>query len=174
MATGNFNNCLALILREEGGLVDNPKDPGGITNLGVTLPTLQTYFGKNRLATPQDIKDLTVATVTPIYMIFWNGCHAEFLPLGIDLAVMDWCVNSGVRRGVEELQKVLGVAVDGLCGPITIQKAIATNADQLLAAYATARDDFYRSLSDFEEFGDGWLARVFRITGEAKKMADHP
>ena len=48
MAAGNFDDCLKFTLQFEGGFVNNPKDPGGPTNLGVTQATLSSSSAARR------------------------------------------------------------------------------------------------------------------------------
>ena len=71
MAIGNFEACLGFTLQFEGGFVNDPDDPGGATNLGVTIGTLSGAFG--RPATLAEVKALTPKTVEPIYLQgFWT------------------------------------------------------------------------------------------------------
>jgi lysozyme family protein len=167
-----FQACLDIVLQEEGGFWDDPN--GGPTNLGVTLGALQTYYGQSRVATLQDIRDLTPATVAPIYMIFWGGVHARFLPAGLDLAVFDFAVNAGVRHAATALQSLLNVPVDGLIGPVTINAALAADVVVILNKYRALRAAYYRGLEGFDTFGAGWLARVDHNTAAALKMASPP
>lgn len=169
---GNFAVCLAEILKLERGWSDNPTDEGAATNLGVTQTTWQHWVGKTRVVTTQDIKHLTVADVTPLYrQAFWNAVHADYLPLGIDLVVFDWAVNSGPRVAIQNLQQALGVSQDGLLGPMTINAATAAPSGPVIDCMAELRRAFYRSLDAFDAFGRGWDARVDQITTLAHTMA---
>ena len=169
----NFQACLAEVLKLEGGWVDDPKDPGGATNLGVTLDTWRTWVGVNKVVTAADIRLLTPADVAPLYQsVFWKGCAGEYLPAGADLATFDWCVNSGVRRGNEGLQEALGVKQDGLVGPVTLKAAAAMDGKALVNAICDARKAFYESLPEVEkaEFLHGWLNRVEAVRAVALGM----
>lgn len=169
----NFQACLAEVLKLEGGWVDDPADPGGATNLGVTLNSWRIWKGVNAVVTVADIKALTVADVTPLYQqVFWKGCAGEYLPVGADLATFDWCVNSGVRRGNEGLQEALGVTQDGLIGPETLKAAGAMDVKALVNAVCDARAAFYKTLPEVEqeEFLKGWLNRVEAVRGVALGM----
>ena len=174
MAAGNFHPCLNIILPIEGGLVDQASDPGGLTNLGITRATLQHYLGANRIVTPQDVRDLTPATVAPIYMTFWRAIHAELLPLGIDLSVFDWAINSGPANGVKGLQRVLGVGEDGLCGPDTLNAALGARPVELIEKISAARlvfDETETNAAERAEDMDGWTNRINKIEAAAKAMA---
>lgn len=174
MAQGNFAACLAVVLKLEGGYSDSPTDPGKSTNLGVTQATWQAWVGKNKVVTVSDIKALVPADVAPLYQsVFWKGCHADLLPAGVDLAVFDWSVNSGVHRGVCKLQEALGVTQDGLAGPMTLNAASAMPAAELIDKICDLRVSFYENFPNVAEREadlHGWLNRVATIRADAKAM----
>lgn len=180
MAAANFDACFAILMKEEGGYVDNPKDPGGATNHGVTLDTWRTFVGRNKVVTVADIKALTTFDVVPLYRVFWKGCAADYLPAGIDLAAFDWCVNSGVKEGNMGLQRALHVPDDGLVGPVTLKAAAAADHDALVDAICDERLAFMETLpingtltqkmEMWAEFGHGWSNRVAAIRTAAKAM----
>lgn len=173
MAANNFQPCLNIILPIEGGYVDQSTDPGRQTNLGITLATLQHYYGANRIATPQDVRDLTPATVAPIYMVFWRAVHADLLPLGVDLAVFDWAINSGPGNGAKGLQGALGVAQDGLIGPATLTAALAANPAELIEKISAARlvfDETETNPAERTQDIRGWTSRINKIEAAAKAM----
>lgn len=161
MATDNFSACLKFILAQEGGYAWLKSDPGGATNLGVTIGTLSQWRGHP--CTVDDVKALTVADVTPIYQTeFWNAAHCPVLPSGLDLVVFDEAVNAGVGRAVRHLQQALGVTPDGMFGPASAAAAAGCAPVGTINALCDIRETFYRSLSTFSSFGKGWLARVER------------
>src|SRR5579871_5727548 len=95
----SFADCLPVILRSEGGFVDDPQDPGGATNLGITLNTLSAWQG--RTATVEEVKGLTPAAVAPIYQaMYWNVARCGQCPAGVDLMVFDEAVNQGPGRAI--------------------------------------------------------------------------
>src|SRR3954469_14775158 len=72
-----FDTCLAFTLREEGGYVDNPADPGGATNMGITLATLRQYTDDPQLGAIQ-VRDMIVRTARAIYQaLYWNPLRAS-------------------------------------------------------------------------------------------------
>ena len=100
--------CLKAIFQSEGGFVDDPDDPGGATNLGVTIGTLSAERGHT--VTVADVKALTFSEASAIYeRAYWNPAHCGELPDGVDLVVFDCAVNSGVARAIRLLQKAAGV-----------------------------------------------------------------
>tara|TARA_R100000700_G_scaffold10585_1_gene15442 strand:+ start:834 stop:1343 length:510 start_codon:yes stop_codon:yes gene_type:complete len=165
----NFNKCLELILHHEGGYVNHPKDPGGETNLGVTKRVYEEWGGK------KNMKDLTVEDVAPIYKKnYWGRAKCDQLPSGLDLAVFDWSVNSGVGRAVKKLQKMIGTVADGGIGPNTLKSLEEYirhhGLETTIENYKDIRQVFYRSLSTFNTFGKGWTRRNNETLEAALKM----
>jgi len=127
----NYETCIALVLKHEGGYVNNPKDPGGATNLGVTKKVWEEWVGKP--VSLDEMKALTVKDVTPLYKAqYWDRVRGDDLPAGVDYAVMDVAVNSGVVRAAKFLQAALGLTADGIIGPATLAAAEAANPRQLV------------------------------------------
>src|SRR5665213_3230783 len=87
--------AMPYMLLNEGGYVNNPHDPGGPTNLGITIHTLSAYLG--RPASIADVKALTIATVTPIYKHnYWDMLNLDSITdQGCATAIFDMCVNFG-------------------------------------------------------------------------------
>ena len=83
----NFQQCFVEVLKHEGGYVNHPNDPGGITNLGVTKKVWDEWTGKDNSA--NDMKALTPEMVKPLYMSrYWDACKCDDLPAGIDYCVL--------------------------------------------------------------------------------------
>ena len=166
----SFEACLPVILAAEGGFVDDPADPGGATNLGITRATLSGWIG--RPASIADVEALTPAAVAPIYLArYYNPAHAGDCPPGVDLMVFDEAVNQGVGRAIASLQAAAGVARDGVFGPATRAAVADAAPERLIRAIAADRAAHYRALPTFPRFGHGWLARVAHTTEAALAMA---
>lgn len=170
MTTKRFKACLAEILHHEGGFVNHPKDPGGMTNLGVTKATYENWIGHR--VNEAIMRKLTPQLVAPLYKAkFWDVLRCSSLPVGLDLCVFDFGVNAGVSRSAKLLQMIVGVEADGVVGPATI-KAVKAKADELgvdglIQHFQDARRAFYRKLKTFPTFGKGWLRRVDDIGKKA-------
>jgi hypothetical protein len=103
-----FDECLAFTLRAEGGYVDDPADPGGATNMGVTLATLREWSDDPSLGANQ-VQDMSLRTARAIYRaLYWNPLRADDLPVGVDLSVFDFGVNAGIWHSARLLQRALG------------------------------------------------------------------
>ena len=171
---GNFDQCLAEILKHEGGFVNHPRDPGGITNLGVTKATYEAWVGH---PVPEQImRDLTPDHVRALYKArYWDAVKADEMPAGVDLCLFDFGVNAGPVRARKYLQLVVGSVADGIIGPNTmrqVQQYIQPHgAEGLVNAYQDARERYYRKLRHFPTFGRGWLRRVKEVRETALRMA---
>lgn len=162
----NWDRCLRHVLKDEGGYVNHPRDPGGRTNLGVTQRVWEVYIGHK--VTEEEMRALTVEKVKPLYKRnYWDACNGDFLPLGVDLVVFDYAVNSGVARSLKTLQKVVGTEADGRAGPDTmraLQDYINRQGPRgLIDALCESRMKFLRALGTWNDFGKGWTRRVARV-----------
>ncbi len=168
-----FPACLTELLKLEGGYVNDPHDPGGVTNLGVTIAVWREWTGG--AVTIADMHGLTPAKVAPLYRAhYWNAICGDQLPGALAACVFDFAVNSGVGRAGRYLQNLVGAVVDGHIGPGTlkaVQKFIAAHGQaETVRQYENARRAFYRSLPTFPHFGKGWLNRVDANETAALKM----
>jgi len=166
---GNFKECLDLVLKSEGGFVNNPADPGGMTNLGVTKRVWQEYTGHE--ADEKEMRSLTPEKVAPLYeQKYWRPCYGEVLPRGLDFVVFSFGVNAGPGRSVKLLQQSVGCLPDGIIGPRTRELISSSNTATLIAKFSEARREYYRALKTFPVFGKGWLARTDKEEQEALNM----
>ena len=162
MAINNWPQCFALVLKNEGGYVDNPADPGGATNLGCTKAVWEQYIGRS--VTKDDIKALTPNDVMPLYKVkYWDTIKGDDLPEGVDYAVFDYAINSGPSRAAKALQSVLSITVDGQIGPATLRALETSNPREVATAVCEARLAFLQSLSTYATFGKGWSRRVSEV-----------
>jgi lysozyme family protein len=168
-----FAACLAFTLQQEGGFSDDPNEPGGATNYGITLGTLRSYIGNPNLGVP-DIQNITMATVQAIYQAnYWNRMSCGALPDGVDLMTFDHGVNAGPGRSGTILQQAAGLtgaAVDGGIGPQTLAAVGQVDPATLIASMAALQRSYYQSLANFALYGNGWLARVDRRLASATAM----
>jgi lysozyme family protein len=162
--TDNFERCLAHVLKSEGGWVNHPNDPGGETNLGVTRRVWEDWTGKQG----ENMKSLTPEMVAPLYKAnYWAKCNADALPVGVDLCVFDFAVNSGTRRAVVFLQRIAKVSQDGVLGPKSMAAVNAISPETLVKEYCMARRLFIRGLKTYEHFGRGWERRINSVESDA-------
>lgn len=148
-----FDWAFRVVVGEEGGYVNNPKDPGGETNWGIS-----------KRAYPEvDIAGLTEEGAKALYKRdYWDKVRGDELPWGVALALFDGAVNQGVSNTVINLQMALGVTPDAVIGPETLAAAKVMTREQI-ALFLAHRTMLYMSLQTFREFGKGWLKRVFNV-----------
>jgi lysozyme family protein len=188
MSKGNFDPCFAFTIGAEGKYSTNRSDHGnwssgkvGVGHFvgscwGISAPVLNQWVGiKNTATVTADyMRNLSIVTAKAIYLsYYWNAIRGDDLPIGVDLVVWDFAVNAGVSRSVKELQTILGVEVDGALGSKTLSGIeVVFNGDTaaLIEALIDYHKDFYRSDPDFQEFGEGWLARQDRVAASAATM----
>jgi lysozyme family protein len=165
--TGDFKECLDLVLKSEGGWVHHESDPGGETNLGVTKAVWEEYVG-HPVTT---MKNLTKADVAPFYeQKYWRPCYGEVLPRGLDFLCFSFGINAGCGRSVKLLQQSLGLVSDGIIGPRVMQKLRESNIADVIKGFSESRREYYKSLKNFPIFGRGWLSRTDNEEKEALNM----
>ena len=166
----NWDEAFAHVLKYEGGYVNHPSDPGGMTNLGVTKRVWEEWTGKP--ATEADMRSLTPEMVGPLYKKrYWDVVRGDDLPSGVDFCMFDCAVNAGVGRASKFLQQAVGVLADGQIGPKTLAAVTAKPADEVIAAFCDLREAHYKSLSTFPTFGKGWLNRLASVEAASSSMA---
>jgi len=171
MVAKNFRTALTKALVHEGGYVNHPADPGGMTNLGVTKAVWEEWVGHP--VAEKEMRALTPAMVAPLYKRkYWDAIRADELVDGVDYCVFDVAVNSGPGRAIKFLQSCVGVTADGGFGPATMAAVEKAEEDpaRLVELYCAKRLEFLQSLKTFETFGKGWSRRVAEVKEEALKM----
>lgn len=165
----NWKEALAHVLKYEGGYVNHPADPGGMTNLGVTKRVWEEWTGSP--TTEQEMRSLTPDMVAPLYKKrYWDAVRGDDLPSGVDLCVFDCAVNAGVGRASKFLQRVVGVTQDGQIGPATLAAVAKKEPVTIIDEFCHYREQHYRSLDTFATFGKGWMRRLDSVETESKEM----
>ena len=161
-----FDQALAHVLSLEGGWSDDPFDPGGPTNKGITLADYArerriAVTAENFAALKSELQGIPDRQVRDIYLTrYWRPARCPDLPPPLALMHFDAAVNQGVSGAARMLQEVLGVDIDGEIGPITLGAAHSKPLHATIENYAAVRRRRYRSLTHFWRFGRGWLRRV--------------
>lgn len=165
----NYRTCLDTVLKYEGGYVNNPRDPGGATNKGITQKVYDAWRKKQGLPT-QPVKGISQAEVESIYKNnYWDVIKGDDLPSGLDLAVFDYAVNSGPGRAAKQLQKILNVPQTGTVNATTIDAA--KKNPNAWAALCAERLAFMKRLDTWSTFGKGWEARVNDVRKKSAALA---
>lgn len=166
----NLDRSLNEVLKHEGGFVNHPKDPGGATNLGVTIANFRRYVKPG--GTVDDLRKLTIAQAKTVYeRHYWDAVRGSQLPSGLDFSVFDFGVNSGPKRAIKLLQRLVGVNPDGVIGPKTLEAVEKINASWLIRDFNDARLAWLKRLPTWKTFGRGWENRVNNVRNVALDMA---
>lgn len=147
------------IVAREGGFVNDPDDPGGATNFGVTIHTMRTLgldLDGDGDVDAGDVRRLTREQAVDIFIEhYFVRPRIGMLPEALQPSVFDMQVNAG-SNAVKILQQLLrdmglDIAVDGVIGPQTARAAhaaLAAAPDHLVDAYGIARRNYYYAIGD--------------------------
>lgn len=150
----NFDQAFVDLMGHEGGYSNNPADPGGETNWGITVAVAREngYVGI--------MQDMDQEVAKQIYARKYWLTAFDQLPYQVAFQVFDAAVNSGVGQAVRWLQRAAGVADDGKLGPVTLQAVQAVDPLRLALLFNAERLLFMANLSTWGSFGKGWARRV--------------
>ncbi len=171
MAASTYEAALARLLAHEGGYTNHPSDPGGPTNFGITIRDYRQYVKAS--ATAADVKMMALDEAERIYRAkYWDAQRCDDLPAGIDNAIFDYGVNSGIGRSGKVLRRCLDLSEDtSLVSDRVVAAAIQADAAELVAAICDERLRFLRSLRTWSVFGKGWGRRVAEVKAFSLSLA---
>nr|WP_315242076.1 glycosyl hydrolase 108 family protein [uncultured Albidiferax sp.] len=145
----NFDQAFDRLMGHEGGYVNDPRDPGGETNWGISKRSYPSV----------DIKALTRDGAKAIYRRdFWDvlgNAHPA-----ITFQVFDFAVNSGIGTAIRKLQAAVGVADDGHWGPLSQRALGLMDVNDVLLRLLSQRLRFMAKLTSFDVYGRGWSTRI--------------
>lgn len=181
MAIPTIDDILDEVLRSEGGFVEDPADPGGATNHGISLRYARGVGLDNDGDGDTDRDDILSVTADQARGLyrddFWVRPGLDRLPGEIQPVMVDWAVNSGPPRPIMAMQRVINLADightlddDGVMGPKTRRAAEQAQSEMgpfFNNAIVDERIGFYQQLvenrPESERFLRGWLARAERF-----------
>lgn len=175
----NWSRAIAEILSSEGGYSDNSRDPGGATNLGVTIATFREFVKPD--GTVDDLKALTREQAAVVFRRqYWDKVMGSALPDGVDYCVTDFAVNSGDDRAERMAQQIAGASIDGKIGDKTLTAIHSVAPAVFINRYCDGRIAFLKQARDkkgnllWPTFGDGWSTRVAKVRNISMIMASQP
>lgn len=146
-----FPDFINRILSHEGGYVNDPRDPGGETQWGISKRTYPTV----------NIKALTRDQAIALYKRdFWDASKAAQLPPSVGFQLLDAAVNSGIAQATRWLQRAARVADDGRLGPVSLAAIKASDPNDLVLRFLAERLEFMTGLKTWQTFGKGWARRI--------------
>ena len=147
----NFDSAFDRLIGHERGYVNDPNDPGGETNWGIS----------KRSYPDLDIAALTREDAKAIYLKdFWLPVQGESLPASIAYQLFDFAVNSGIDTAIRYFQRALGVADDGHFGSYSKAIAAKTSESDMVMGLCAERLDFMTRLRNWPNHGKGWARRI--------------
>ena len=166
-----ISKLMPFVLKWEGKFVNNPNDPGGATNMGVTLEVWKSQgYDKDgdHDIDVVDLKAITVADATKImekgYWDRWKASQIDSQAVANILVDWTWCSGAW---GIKIPQRLLGLVEDGSVGPKTIEAVNATIAkdkDKFIQQLYLAREQFIKDIikknAKLETFKKGWTNRL--------------
>ena len=145
----NFDAAFDRLLGHEGGYSNDPNDPGGETNWGISKRSYPNI----------DIRILTREGAKAIYLRdFWNPIADA--DAAIKFQVFDFAVNGGLATGLRKLQSAVGVADDGHWGVMSAAALAKMEKNDVLLRFNAQRIRYYTSLKNWPRYGSGWANRV--------------
>lgn len=171
MSRANFDASLARLLAHEGGYSNHPADPGGPTNFGITLADYRRYVKPGARA--DDVRAMRVEEAKAIYRArYWDALSCDDLPAGVDYAVLDYGVNSGIGRAGKVLRRVLALPDEtGAVNDTVLAAARRADVRDLIAAICDERLRFLQRLKTWPVFACGWGRRVAEVRTTALALA---
>lgn len=163
----NFDKAIEVVLKHEGGLIDHPNDPGGLTNFGISSRWAR---GANLKL---DIRSLSKEDAVKLYRVyFWDYYDmVRIRDEKLATKVFDTLVNVGPSQTFKFLQRALRsfgyshVVDDGAFGPITNNAITMAIPNDILYAFRSEQAGFYRLLAAMDSsklvFLKGWLRRAY-------------
>lgn len=171
MTASSYDDALRRLLAHEGGYTNHPSDPGGPTNFGITIVDYRKYVKPD--ATAVDVRAMTLGEAKAIYRAkYWDAQRCSELPAGVDYAVFDYGVNSGIGRSGKVLRRVLKLPDDtSVVSGAVIAAARAADTKALVIAICDERLRFLQSLKTWPVFGAGWGRRVAEVKSVSLALA---
>jgi lysozyme family protein len=165
--TNRFDVCNERVLVHEGGYVFHPKDSGGPTMNGITQRTYDKWLN-DRFLPSKPVKSMTPNERDLIYHErYWLPCGADRMPVGVDYAVYDAAVNSGVAQAIKWLQQSVGVKADGIIGTQTLKAVGSVSSAYAIVGLCELRLAAMLGFKGWAVFGKGWEMRVENVKEQA-------
>ena len=166
----SFESAFLTVLKFEGGFVNNPNDPGGATNFGVTQKTYDLFCDKMHIP-KREVTKISSLEVKQIYLSFWRSASCDkFERTHPNTAEVhfDFSINAGISQANKSLQRVINARpIDGIIGRITLAQLLSLDDTSVALSYLNERDRFYESLAErksvLKEFLPGWKKRVNKL-----------
>ncbi len=166
----DYDSAFEFVVGAEGGYGRDPHDRGNWTSGKIGEGELRgTKFGISAMSYPnEDIPNLTLSAAKLIYwQDYYTPMRCDIVAYPKALCMFDCAVNQGKRRAAKFAQEVVSAVQDGIIGSHTVAALNSMNDKLFVGRFLELREKHYRSLSTFNRYGKGWLARLDHVRHEA-------
>lgn len=161
MTEAVWDRAFDLLMQNEGGYVNDPKDSGGETKYGISKKQYPDL----------DIQNLSLEQAKDIYhKDYWHRYKCDYLPDSISIALFDSVVNSSAKKMITLLQESLGVCADGVIGNQTIGACNRLPQKVTVNTFLDLRLKYLMTLKGWKYYGNGWGSRIERVRKCALSM----
>jgi len=168
MTAATYDAAMMRVFADEGGFTNDPVDPGGATNFGITIFDARKYWKPD--ATPNDVRNMPKVVASDIYRKHYAApMRYDDLPAGFDYSMLDAAINSGVGRAPVWAAKAIGIS-DKSLDVIVAQSNAAVDKVLLIQRYWAIRLAFLHGLRTWSHFGVGWGRRCAQGEAAAVRM----
>jgi len=165
-----FDRAFDFVVGAEGGFTRDPHDRGNWTSGNIGDGELRgTKYGISAMSYPnRDIPNLTIDDSKKIYECdYWHPMRCDYVSYPKGVVLFDCAVNQGRKRAARFAQEVAGTTQDGIMGNHTISAMVIMMDKLFVTEYLRLREMHYKSLSTFNRYGAGWMARIEHVRKEA-------
>lgn len=168
MTAATYDAAMVRVFADEGGYTNDPVDPGGATNWGITIFDARKYWKPD--AAPIDVLKMPKSVASDIYRKHYaNPLRYDDLPAGFDYSVLDAGINSGIGRAPVWAGKALGISVKTINDVVTPAND-ASDKVALIQKYWAVRLAFLHGMGTWSHFGGGWGRRCAQGEAAAVRM----
>lgn len=168
MTAATYAAAMVRVFADEGGYTNDPIDPGGATNWGITIFDARKYWKPD--ATPSDVRAMQKSVASDIYRKHYaDPMRYDDLPAGFDYSVLDAAINSGVGRAPVWAGKAVGIPVKSI-NDVVRPALDAPDKVVLIQKYWSIRLAFLHGLGTWSHFGGGWGRRCAQGEAAAVRM----
>jgi lysozyme family protein len=169
----NWDKSFLQLMEREGGFSNDPRDPGGMTNLGVTKKSWEKWV--KHPVDEAEMRSLTHEKVKPFYKAnYWDLIKGDELPSGIDYLTFDFAVNAGIGTSSKLLQRAVGVPDDGAIGAKTLEAVAKHDPKALLTEFSSRKAKYYEQIvlnhPEQQTFLKGWNNRIAAVQHTVEGM----
>lgn len=170
----NYAQVMDWIFVSEGGYAERDSEPGGAVNMGISFTAFKEWWTKNKKPGKpsfEHLKALTRDEAETIYKDwFFKPLSFEVMPSGVDYALVDFAVNSGVGGSIRAVRRQLGFPASSKVDASLSWRLRSYQPDRLIDEICDARLELMKGSKKWERFKENWTNRVNKVRARAHAM----